>query len=503
LKTAKFLVAAAASICFATGAVAGKDNDTLNVEFTTEVSTLNYYYDSSREGLIASLQIYDTLVVKNFDTGEFEGNLATEWKWVDDKTLEFKLREGVTFHNGEPFNADDVVFTLNWAVDPANQIVVFDKVKWIKEAQKVDDRTVRLLLRAPFPAALDFLATAVPIYPDAYYAETGRERMGVAPIGTGPYKVTALDPGKSYTLEANTGYFAAAKPAARIGKIVVTTVPDGSTQIANLMSGQAEFLWQVPADVTSRLEQSGRFTVTSVGTMRIGFVTLDAAGRADANSPLKDVRIRQAINHAVDRKAMVDALVRGSSEVVNTPCSPIQFGCTTDVTAYDFNPEKARELLKEAGVENGFAITMTGYRDRSYAEAIVNFLADVGIRVQYEQLQYSALASAHMDGKIAMGFLTHGSSSIPDMSAITTEFFGGGTQDYARDQEVIDWIIAGNTSIDDAVRKENYTKALRKIADQAYWLPLFTYPVAFAYVPELAYQPTPDELVRFYDMSWK
>jgi peptide/nickel transport system substrate-binding protein len=488
-------------LCGAPAAFAGKADDTLNVEFTGEVDTLNYYYNSSREGLIASLQIFDTLVVKDFETGEIKPNLATEWKWVNDTTLEFKLKDGVTFHNGEPFTADDVVFTLNWAVDPANEIVVYDKVKWIKEARKVDDLTVQVETVAPFPAALEFLAAAIPMYPDAYYAEAGRDKMGSAPIGTGPYKVTAVSAGQSYALEAFADYAGSGKPKAAIGKVVVNTVPDTSTQLADLMSGQADFLWQVPTDVLERLTSTGKFTTTSVSTMRIGFVTLDAVGRA-GDSPLKDLRVRQAINHAVDRQGIVDALVQGGAEVVNTPCSPIQFGCTTDVIAYEFDPEKAKALLAEAGYPDGFSLSMQGYRDKPYAEAMMNFLSAVGIKVSYEQLQYSALASSHMEGKQQAAFLTHGSSSIPDMSAITTEFFGGGTQDYARDQEVIDWIVAGNTSIDPEVRNENYTKALKKIADQAYWLPLWSYPLGFAYVQDLNYSPTPDELVRFYDMSW-
>lgn len=496
--------ATAIGLCLAaTGALAGKDDDTLKVEMAGEVDTLNYYYNSSREGLVASLQIYDTLVVKDLDTGEFKPNLATEWAWIDDKTLEFTLASGITFHNGEAFTADDVVFTLNWAVDPASQIVVYDKVRWIESAEKVDDTTVRVHLKAPFPAALDFFALAIPMYPDQYYAEAGREGMGVKPVGTGPYKVTAVEPGKSYTLEAFDGYAGLGKAKPGIGKIEVDTVSDSSTRIADLMSGRAEFLWQVAADVMPRLAETDGIETASVGTMRIGFVTLDAAGRADAESPLKNKLVRQAINHAVDRQAIVDALVQGGSTLVNTPCSPIQFGCSTDVAVYGYDPEKAKTLLAEAGYPDGFSIKMTGYRDKSYAEAIQQFLSEIGIDLSYEQLQYSALASAHMDGKIAMGFLTHGSSSVPDMSAITTEFFGGGTQDYARDQEVIDWVMAGNTSIDADTRMDNYSKALKKIADEAYWLPLFSYPMGFAYTADLSFTATPDELLRFYEMAWK
>lgn len=495
--------ATAITAVMATGAYADKANDTLNVEFAGEVSTLNYYFDSSREGLIASLQIYDTLVVKDFTTGEIKPNLATEWAWVDDTTLEFKLKPDITFSNGEAFTADDVVFTLNLMVNPETKAVVYDKVKWIDNAEKVDDETVRIHLKAPFPAALDFLALAIPMYPEEYYTEVGREKMGVAPVGTGPFMVSAVEPGKSFTLEANPNYGGLGKPKAEIGKIVVTTVSDRSTQIADLMSGRADFLWQVPADVMPKLESTGNFTVDSVSTMRIGFITLDAAGRADANSPLKDKRVREAINYAIDRQAIVDALVKGGAELVNTPCPPISFGCTTDVKAYAYDPEKAKELLMEAGYPDGFTVSMQGYRDKPYAEAIINFLNEVGIKVNYEQLQYSALASAHMDGKVSMGFLTHGSSSIPDMSAITTEFFGGGTQDYANDEQVREWIKVGNTTVDPEKREEAYSQALKRIAEEAYWLPLWTYPVGFAYVPELQFKPTPDELVRFYDMSWK
>lgn len=502
MKTILPLSALAFSLAATSMVSAGPDNDTLNVELTGEVDTLNYYFNSSREGLIASLQIYDTLLSKDFDTGEFSGNLASAWSWIDDTTLEFTLRDDVTFHNGETFNADDVVFTLNYVSDPSNSVVIYDKVSWIDRAEKVDDLTVRVTLDAPFPAALDFFSLAIPMYPDEYYATAGKDGMGTAPVGTGPYSVVSVEPGSRYTLEANSNYFDGPKGQPNIGTVVVRTVSDRNTQIADLMTGKADFLWQLPADLEERLRQTGDFTVLSVETMRIGFVTLDAAGRS-GDTPLKNRLVRQAINHAVDREAIVATLVKGGSSVNNTPCSPIQFGCITDVPTYAYDPDRARDLLTEAGYPDGFEISMTGYRDRPLAEAIVNFLAEVGIKVNYESLQYSALAANHMDGAVPMAFLTHGSSSIPDMSAVTPEFFGLGKQDYAGDEEVARLITVGNTSIDPDIRRDNYTQALNRIAEEAYWLPLWTYSMAFAFTPELDYAPTPDELVRFYDMSWK
>ncbi|MGR3483368.1 ABC transporter substrate-binding protein [Salipiger marinus] len=475
---------------------------TLNLAFSKEVETADVYFNTAREGLLLNHAIWDGLLYRNPETGAYEGNLATDWTWIDPTTIEFKLREGVTFHNGEAFTADDVVYTVDYVTNPDNGVKNLANVMWMERAEKIDDHTVRLILKAPFPAAEDFLAGPVAIYPDEYYAEVGPQGMGVAPIGTGPLKVAELDPGKHFVLEANEAYFDGPKGASAIDRIDIRTIPDVNTQIAEFFNGTLDFLWNVPADQAEKLEAMGRYEVVNAPAMRVGYISMDAAGRS-GDSPLTDKRVRQAIYHAIDRQTILDALVKGSSKVVDSACAPVQTACAQDLPSYEYDPEKAKALLAEAGYADGFTIDFYAYRDRPYAEAMMGFLDAVGIKTNLNYMQYAALREQHRKGEVPMTFLTWGSNSVADASAMTAEFFTGGPQDDARDPEIIDWIQQADSTTNKEKRAGLYKQALTKIVEEAYWVPLFTYNVNYVLGPDIAYTPTDDEIVRFFAFDWK
>lgn len=188
------------------GAWADKSDDTLRVAFTKELENVDSYFNSSREGVVLQRAVWDGLIYRDPITNEYKGNLASEWEWIDDTTIEFKLREGVTFHDGSEFTADDVVFTVNYVADEANGVKTQRNVNWMQSAEKIDDFTVRIKLKENFPAAIEFLSGPVSIYPSDYYAEVGPEGMGLKPVGTGPYKVVSVTPGQHFVLERNEGY---------------------------------------------------------------------------------------------------------------------------------------------------------------------------------------------------------------------------------------------------------------------------------------------------------
>jgi peptide/nickel transport system substrate-binding protein len=483
-------------------ALADKASDTLNAAFTKELESVDSYFNSAREGVILQRSIWDGLLYLNQETGEYEGNLATSWQWVDDTTLEMKLREGVKFHNGEEFDADDVVYTVKFVANPENGVVVQRNVNWMKDAEKIDKYTVRITTNGPFPAALEFLAGPVSIYPNEYYAEAGPAGMALKPVGTGPYMVESVDPGKHFVLKKYDGYHGGPKGKATIGTVDIRTIPDVNTQLAEMFSGGLDFIWGVPADQAEKLAAMGRLNVVNESTMRIGYLELDAAGRSGADHPITKLAVRQALMHAIDRKAIVDNLLKGKSKVVHSACFPTQFGCEQDVTTYEYDPEKAKALLAEAGYPDGFSIDLYAYRDRSYAEAMLAYLADVGITANLKYLQYSALRDMRHKGETSMSFQTWGSYSVNDASAITSQFFKHGAEDFARDDEVKAWLDVADTAVDPEVRKENYSKALKKIADEAYWVPLFSYNANYVFTKDAAYTPTPDEVVRFFHVRW-
>jgi peptide/nickel transport system substrate-binding protein len=189
--------------------------------------------------------------------------------------------------------------------------------------------------------------------------------------------------------------------------------------------------------------------------------------------------------------------------VIDAACHPDQFGCTSDVPKWDYDPEKSKALLAEAGYPDGFTFDIYAYRQREYTEAVIGDLKKVGIQANLTFLQYRALRDLVWEGKTPINHMTWGSNSIPDASASTGHFFSGGRDDPAKDQEVIDWLAQAGTTTDTAARQDLYKKALSKISGELYWLPMFTYAKYYVYSNDLDFKTTSDEIPRFYAAKWK
>ncbi|HEX3347041.1 MAG TPA: ABC transporter substrate-binding protein, partial [Acetobacteraceae bacterium] len=202
------LLALTALSLVAPAARAAVDRDAkLTVGWAEPIDVLNPALTSARDVGPLLINMFDTLV---WLTPELKATPALAKSWTlspDGKTYTFTLRDDVTFQNGDKFSADDVVFTFNYVVSPDSKVVTRQNVDWIKGAEKVGDYQVRILLKAPFPAALEYLSGPTPIYPAAYFKKTGLEGFSKAPIGTGPYKITSVTPGVGVTMVKNTGYF--------------------------------------------------------------------------------------------------------------------------------------------------------------------------------------------------------------------------------------------------------------------------------------------------------
>ena len=497
------VTAAALAIGASGSALANKADDTLNIVWERELENVDFYFNTAREGIIVSRLTWDGLLYRDPQSMEYVPLIAKSFEWVDNLTLKFEIKEGLTFHNGEKLDADDVVFTYNWVSDPANGMKTQQNVSWIKSAEKTGPNTVQVNLKEPFPAALEFVSGTLPIYPQDYYSEVGPDGMGLKPVGSGPYKVVNVEPGREIVWEKFDDYMKdSPKGQPTIGKIVQRTIPERNTQIAELLAGKADWMWRVPADQAERLAADGKVTIVNEETFRIGYITMDATG-VTGDTPLKDVKVRQAIAHAIDRKAIVDALVRGKSSVVNSACFPSQVGCTQDVVVYDYDPAKAKELLKEAGYPDGFSIDMYAYRDRDYAEAMMGFLGEVGIKANLNFLKYAALRDKIRSKEVPMAVMTWGSNSINDVSAITSNFFKHNPDDLAMDDKVKELLETGDTTVEPKARLAAYKEALQIIAEKAYWVPLWSYNTNYAFSNELDFTPSSYEIPRFFTAKWK
>src|SRR4051812_14641611 len=172
----------AALLATATTAFAGKRDDTIRFAYDQAPESVDPFFNNVRIGVIIGANVWDTLVYRDPVTNEYKGQLAKSWKQIDDKTIEFELREGVKFHNGEEFDADDVVYTLNFVAKPENKVVTQGNVNWIEKAEKVGKYTVRLTTKEIFPAAIEYLAGPVVIHPNEYYEKVGPKGQNDKPV---------------------------------------------------------------------------------------------------------------------------------------------------------------------------------------------------------------------------------------------------------------------------------------------------------------------------------
>jgi peptide/nickel transport system substrate-binding protein len=492
------------SSVFATTALAGKADNTIRFAYDQAPENVDPFFNNVRIGVIIGQHVWDTLIYRDPNTNEYKGQLATAWRQVDDRTIEFDLRQGVKFHNGEEFDADDVVYTLNFVSKPENKVVTQNNVSWIEKAEKLDKYKVRLTTKQVFPAAIEYLAGPVVMHPNEYYEKVGPKGQNDKPVGSGPYKVTNYVPGKSITLEKNSEYFKdSPKPQPKIAKIEIRFIPDRQTQMAEVISNGIDFIMHVPKDQADQLQAVPTLQVVSGETMRIVFMQLNALENTPAPA-LKDERVRKAIIHAIDRESMVKSIVGAGSRVINTICFPSQFGCTDEGAArYPYDPAKAKQLLAEAGFPNGLQLDIVAYRERNQTEALIGYLQAVGIKTNLRFLQYAAMREQIAGNKAMLTHQTWGSFSVNDVSAATPNYFAFRSEDITRDPQVRDLLAKGDTSVDPEVRKEAYKGALKLIADKAYAVPLYSLPVYYVATSDLNFKAYPDEMPRFWEMTWK
>ncbi|MCA0304986.1 MAG: ABC transporter substrate-binding protein [Proteobacteria bacterium] len=499
-------ILAAATLALAPPAFAQKQADTLRILFNDSVPNIDMYFNSQRTGLILAHQAWDMLVHRDPATFEIKPALATDWKFTDDSTLDLTIRQGVKFHDGSTLSPDDVVYTINMAANPDSKVATPSNYAWIDKAEKTGDWTVRIKMKKPTPAALEYLAMVTPIHPKAYREKVGPEEFAKKPVGAGPYRIVKNEQAKEVVYERFDDYWAGSpkgKPA--IKTLHVRFVPDLATSMTELLSQRADWIWNINPDQANDVNRMPFLQAVRQESMRVGYLSIDAAGRSGAGNPLTNQKVRQAIWHAINRQEIADKLVQGGSRVPVAPCFPTQFGCDADAAVkYPYDPAKAKALLAEAGFPNGFEIELVTYvQPTSWTAAMQNYLQAVGIKPKITQLQVAAAIAKAWKGENPLYHGSWGSYSINDVSAIFPVMYGGGNDDYARDPELTKLVEAGGATADQAKRKANYSAAIKLMTEKAYWLPLFTYVNTYAFSKQLEFKTFPDELPRFYFAKWK
>lgn len=475
--------------------------------------------DDATDGnsLTVAYQILENLVFVEPGGTELEPGLATEWSANEDGTVwTFTLREGVTFHDGTPFNAEAVKFNIDRWNDPEFEFGFRDEGKtyeaWryvfggfageetavVQEARVVDEYTLELTLNNPMgflPAA--FSSSYFGINSPAAVQEVGADYGTPAggAVGTGPFQFVEWVDGTSVTLERYADYWG--EPAG-VEQLVFRGIEDPTARLAELQAGSIDMAVSLSPDDRETIEgDSSLEVVTATENLNIGYI-----GLHQANTPLENQQVRQAVAHAVDWNEVVAAFFGEGATVATQFIPPGLVGFRDDLEPYAYDPERARELLAEAGFADGFS-TQLWYMpvSRPYfpsaepvASAIASYLADIGIQAELQTEDWGTYLDDNQTGKFPM-YMLGWSADFADPDNFIYTFFGGQEAELNfgyQNQEVTDLLVQARQEPDEAARAELYGQASQIIYDQVPAIPVAHNPVLNAVrVGVEGFEPSP------------
>ena len=342
--------------------------------------------------------VFDTLVWSG-DGLELMPRLAESWKVINDNTWEFKLRRGVKFHDGSDFTAQDVKFSIERVpvVSGPNPTTIY--VRRVKDVKIIDTHTVLVITEGAAPTLPnDFIRLFIVSSKAAagLTKETANEAFnsGKAAIGTGPYKYVSWQPKGDLVLARNDSYWGPKEPWARH---VRKEIPNDAARVAQLKAGQLDLITRVPATDVATLQRDPKLTVQTIDTVYVFNVEMDLRdkpptvtakdGSALPKNPFQDLRVREAIDLAIDRKALAEVAMEGLGKPASQMVTPSIFGFNKALGERKYDPAAARRLLADAGYPNGFKLqfSFTADRlpgDRQVGTSIAQMLAAVGIDAQ-------------------------------------------------------------------------------------------------------------------------
>ncbi len=374
---------------------------------------------------VAIVQIHNGMVELD-EMLTFQPVLATELPSVsaDGLTYTCKLRDDVTFQNGDPFSSADVKYTMDWIRDPANASVSAGAFENVTSVEAPDATTVVVTLSAP-NAAFNALIGSTLILPSGYHAEVGQTAYAQNPIGTGPFMVNSFDPAARTLLDAYDGHF---RGRAKIDQLQIDVVPEASVRAEALENGESDnSIWALTPEDDERLTEDPTFTTYSTLNTAVNHFPLN-----NQHPILSDVKVRRAMMFAIDRQLIVDEIFLGAAQLATSNLSPAVAMFYTDaVTQYPYDPDQAMTLLEEAGWVQGdgdirqkdgqdltFTISIPSGDStrRSEAEVVSDFLSDVGINAELRETPVTQILDQLPSGEADAGLFnwTYGAGDDPD-----------------------------------------------------------------------------------------
>ncbi|MDN5925884.1 MAG: ABC transporter substrate-binding protein [Hyphomicrobiales bacterium] len=441
------------------------------------------------------LQTMTPLVLRD-DEGNLKPGLAVKWEAVGDNVWRFELRKDVKFHDGKPFTAEDVKFTLDYILAPDSLYGTKARISQVEKTEIVDNTTVLIHTKGPFPTLTRGLSD-IPIEPKHYVEKVGREGMTAHPVGTGPFKFEEWVPGDRYSLTAFDGYWDGKPPS---GRLVLRQIPEGSTRVAALLAGEAQIVEELPVDLQPSVEQSDNAEVLSVESTVGLLLTFDTT-----KPPFDDKRVRQALNYAIDKEKILKRLLMGNGTVLQGQMlTSNTFGFNPDLSFYPYDPGKAKALLEEAGHGDGFETSITTRSGKYLADVdICNvcaaMLGEVGVKTTVnvvEQGVFSKMTSAHDMGPIHMV----GWYSLGDADFATVWFTEASGRSFWHSDEYEKLFVEARSTVDENARLKAYHRMMALMHEEAPSIFLFGLPSIYGAAKGLTdWLPPSDKIQRLAD----
>src|SRR5438067_4928495 len=445
--------------------------------------------------------IYDRLLDRDAKTLKPKPMLATGWKVVNDTTWEFPLRQGVRFHNGEPFTAQSVKATFEYMLDPATKSHYNTAAYWkpVKEVQVVNDYTVRIVTEKPFPSVIDHVSlTNLLILPAKALKDLGPQKLAEKPIGTGPFKFVEWKRDDRLVLERNPDYW---QGAADVSKVTFRFIPEFSARLAALLSGEIDVMKDVPPHALEAVEKSGRAKIRSTVSSRINYLALVNL----KPGPMQDIRVRRAMNHAVDVDELIKQVLRGHASRI---CGPLQPGNAdyTPVECFKHDPARAQALFKEAGVDPAkLALTLDTPSgryplDKDVSLAIAAQLQRLGIKTNVVVNEWGTHLDKIKNRNTGDMFFLGWGPALHGQGTMQPLFLADQTySSYGNNKTVDEKIARAQTLLDPKARAEAYAELQRLVHDEAPWVFLWQQHDLYGLAQSVEWTPRADEKVWMYD----
>jgi peptide/nickel transport system substrate-binding protein len=437
---------------------------TLTIGIPTDINTLDPTMGPEVNSLNVAFSTMEALLRLDAQ-GNLKPQLATSWEVVDNTTYVFRLRPNVKFHNGEPFNAQAVDYSLKRSMEKhrANK----STCATISKIEVVDDLTVRLITEKPDPILLKRMANvSCAIFPPKATAAGGDEAASLKPVGTGPFILSNWVKGETITFKANPSYYLPDVP--KVETLVWRAIPEAAARVAALQTGQIDIALRIPPNQVPALEKDPNFKISSALSTRTYYIAFNNM-TTGKGTPIMDPRVRQAMNHGVDLQAIIKSVFNGQAQRVNSLVGNVQFGHDPTLLPMVYDPNRAKQLLAEAGVAKGFKVGLAcpsgAYaNDKEACQAIAGSLANIGIEIDLQIMESNRFWDLEAKKQLPPLFF----DGVGDRYADPATQLRGVAHPASNwtafeKKEITDLIDQGSSTVNPEERKKIYAKLAREM----------------------------------------